>query len=35
MADALEGRDLAPREATAEAHLEDGALLDGEYGEVE
>jgi hypothetical protein len=33
--DALEGGDLAEGEAATEAHLDDGELLGGEYGEVE
>ena len=33
--DALEGGDLTEGEAPAEAHLDDGELLGGEYGEVE
>ena len=35
VSDALEGGYLAEGEAAAQAHLEYGALLDGEYGEVE
>ena len=33
--DALEGGDLAEGEVAAEAHLDHGALLDGEHGQVE